>query len=733
MTNVLAKSAAILAIAIFATAASAQICPPTPSGFDGLTGNTLNGIPNNGAILDFFTANNSSDAVNMDNTAEAYQSEPIAIQFADARVPAGVPLSLCFSVGIKPAPITAPQVDGDIWLDVNNGANFFTLVDGIGLTKLVPDFLGVTPGPNNLFTIFAAVTADPGALGACVTFQTILLDPLAPAPFFVSFSNPIAFGVAPGFRSVSPNIQSPGGLVTLDVPGAANGDVIQFNPALATTMNASKQAAVPAGALSGQVSGLISVFQTLGSVDGINDFVAVTNPNPMPQAGGALNFVTNSNLPIAGQARASALGVLGSGTSFDTFTAFLNAGDIIDIELYSTDFVGQQILDGFGNLINPFAQEGFDPFVTLQVASNPDTLAFDPAPNFGLNLTPPFNLHQDDNSGPENNARLTWQAKWTGTYNVIVGCANPAGFASGTYLINAIVTPGAPCAQAFYPVGLAPTNANRRNVVPQGGQIDIVCANVFIGNSYTIDLIPKAGAPFLTRSVSNVVATQPNRLTLAVPAATAGSLPMGLHQIRIRDDSTGLQGMVWDNSVFTPFTGVLSDLLCIRGSNIIQASAAAGTGTPIGIAMQNTTTIYFPSINNVPTSFLATPYVNYVVGTDPGGSTVAYCEALGVDENIPDLFDTMDQFSANNNGIFNPQIQSWAYSLLNPGPYNDDDGIVPTSLFPAPMGIGFNAAVIDTLFPLLNPGGGGYQFYVDTFVVHGAYNNTAMIVNCVIQ
>ena len=72
-------------------------------------------------------------------------------------------------------------------------------------------------------------------------------------------------------------------------------------------------------------------------------------------------------------------------------------------------------------------------------------------------------------------------------------------------------------------------------------------------------------------------------------------------------------------------------------------------------------------------------------------------------------------------------------ALLNIGPYNDDDGALPTNLFPTPMGIGLNAAIIDTFFPLNNPGGGAYNFLLDESIIFGPTANHACLVNIVIQ
>ena len=712
-----------LALAFMAGLACAQIpvCPPSPAGFDGLTGDAQLGQTNNGAQLEFITSSDSTDVVNNDNTAQAYLGEPIAVQFIDPRVASGTPMSICYSVGLVPFPIITPIVDGDIWLDINNPANFFTLLDGLALTQPLPNILGVTPGPNNITNLNVGVIADPGALNFCVTFQTILLDPLAPSPANVSFSNPVLFGIAATIRNTSPQIVTPGSSTTLTVPGQPTGGfIVNFPQGTSQVASATNQVTVPLDALSGVLNPTINVFNGISSPDGIDDYLVVTDATPSLGPPGAITLNVDLNLPTPGTSRATALGNLASATANDIWTVNLAAGDIIDIELYSVDFTSTRILDGFGNFLNPFSLEGFDPVVTLQQASNFDALVWEDAVALPGLSGGPFNLILDSSSGPENNARLRWQAKWTDTYNIVVTNGNLAGFASGNYLLNLVVTPGHPSVRRFNSSGLAVSDGNRVNVVPQAGTIDLVCDNLVVGNTYQVDFIPKAGFPFTTRLVTGVPAATNSLLSVTVPPFGPTDLPMGLHQIRLTDEVTGLQGLVWDNSFFTPANGVLPDLLTISGATITLANTITAPGLFYQLTAVNTETIcLLPSSSNPGSNSLG-----LFNAPAAAGATVVYAEALGTTEFSTLLFDT--SFTDFNNGaavgaintagIYNPYLQTYAYGLGNPGPFNDNDGTIPQSLFPTAMGIGNNAAIIDTVSPLLNPGGGGYDFYVDQLV-----------------
>ncbi len=731
-------------VALLGTVTYAQICPPTPAGFDGLTGAPLGVVNNNSAILDFITGTNSSDAVNNDNVAEAHMGEAIAIQFQDVRVPAGSPLTIAYSIGVIQTPLLAPTVvDGDIWIDVTTPGNFFGLVDGLGLTRPFPDPLGTTPGPTNLLNLNVGVTVDPGALGVCVTFQTLVIDVLAPAPFNIAFSNPILFGIAPVIRGMTPQIAPTGGTIKMDIPGqAAGGESIIFPQGQLTATNFSQEVTVPFDALSGTVSGTINVWNTIPSIDGLGDYVVVTDSTPVLMATpGPITLNVDANLPVIGTSRASVISSVANATATATFSVNLNAGDIIDIEVFSTDLATQQILDGLGNLLNPLAQEGFDPFVTLQQGSNLDNLVWEDPVLLGT--VGPFNLITDDNSGPMNNARLRWQAKWTDSYNIIVNNALGGAYVTGNFLLNIVVTPGSPCVQKFNVTGAPVNSLNRINITPQGGTLDLVCVNLTPGNTYAVDFIPKAGAPFTTRTVTGVLATSTNLLTVTVPTAAATDLPMGLHQVRLRDEVTMAQGLIWDNSAFTPNLGVLPDLMSIAGATVTTATVnlANTNGGDIPV-----TTLNSESILLAPVALNAGNLSNaFVAATDPGGSGVIYCEALGLAQNFFSLFDSTfdtDALANNlvNNGIYNPSIKVFPFGLANTGPANDDDGVLPFPLFPNPMGIGYNAAIIDTFFPLANPMGGVYRFFVNEFVFfdpqnagQGALNAHACLINIVIQ
>lgn len=728
----------VIAGLVFIGATSlAQVCPAPPAGFSGLNGAPQGSVNHNSGILNFFTGSDSSDAVNSDNVAEAYMGEPIGIQYQNTRVPAGSPFTIAYSIGVLQTPTSVPTiVDGDIWVDINNGpSNFFGLVDGLGFTRPFPDPLGTTPGPTNVVNLNVGVTVDPNALGACVTFQTFVQDPIAPAPFNLAVSNPILFGIAPTIRGMDPQIAPPGGLVQMDIPGQSSaGELIFFQPAgqLAVT-NSSQQVTVPADAISGQVSGFVNVWNTMPSIDGINDWIVVTDSVVVPMAaGGSIATNPDPNLAIAGSRRATVTSTLPAPTGTSSFSVALNAGDIIDIEVYSTEQGNTKITDGLGNLLNPLATEGFDPFVTIQQANNLDPLVWED-PSFSQG---PFNLLEDDNSGPANNAFLRWQAKWTDTYNIVVSNAQAAAFASGDFMINILVIPGAPCVQGFNTSGQPVSAFNKVNIVQQGQPVDLVCANLNVGSTYTVEFIPKAGAPFTTRSLQGVLCTNSQVLTVTPPAAGATDLDMGLHQVRLLDETSQLQGLIWDNSSFTPTLGVLPDLLSIIGGNVTIATTAAQNTTTGSIDMTglNTTSLLFqPPAANAANLFNG--FFNFV---DPGGSTVMYAEALGVSENNNLLFDCVNDTDAvangfTNNGIYNPFIRCWPVNLLNAGPFNEDDGVLPAPLFAAPMGIGFNAAIIDEFFPLTNPMGGVYEFFVDQQIVFGPPQNHACMINVVIK
>ena len=736
MSTTLRAAGRIGAILICLTlVAQAQICPPSPPGFDGLNGAPQGAVNHNSAILDFITGSNSSDALFSDNTAEAYMGEAIAVQFSDTRVPAGSPFTIAYSIGAPPpVSLSVPTiVDGDIWLDINNSANFFGLVDGLGLTRPFPDPLGTTAGPTNLVNLNVGVTTDPNALGVCVTFQTLVIDPLAPAPFHVAFSNAVQFGIAPVIRGINPQIAAPGTLVQMDIPGqAAFGETIFFPQGQTTLTNASQQVAVPADAISGQLSGTISTYNTLPSDDGINDYIVVTDSTVVFSNGGVVTPTPDPNLPVSGSQRASIAGTLSSATSFNTHTVSLNAGDIIEIEVYSVDNGVTRILDGLGGLLNPLAVEGFDPRVTLQQGTNLDALVWeDPQVSSG-----PFNLIDDDDSGPMNNAFLQWQAKWSDTYDIIIDTSNANAFLTGDYLLNIVIIPGAPNVRGFTFTGQPVNAANRVNMVQQGGTVDLVCNNLVVGRTYQVDFIPKAGAPFTTRSLTGVLATSPSVLSVTIPPAAATDLPLGLHQVRLTDEMTQLAGLVWDNSSFTPTLGVLPDLLAIIGSNVTTATStiANANGGVIPVTSLNSETIFFqpPVLNSV------NLFNGFVTAIDPGGSTIMYAEALGVAENNFLLFDCVNDTDAilngqTNNSIYNPNLRVYPIALTNAGPYNDDDGVLPSVLFPAPMGIGFNSAIIDEFFPLSNPSGGFYDFFLDENIIFGNANNHACMVNVVIQ
>ncbi|MFT7619693.1 MAG: hypothetical protein ACI97A_003349 [Planctomycetota bacterium] len=722
------------AFALLSVTSFGQICPPTPPGFDGLTGSPNGPLNHNSALLNFITPFNSSNAANMDNVAEAHMGQGIAVQFSDTRVPAGSPFTLAYSIGLKPAPLSIPTVvDGDIWLDVNYQPNFHTIIDGIGLLGTAPDPLGVTPGPNNLINLNVAVTSDPLALGVCVTFQVLVIDPIAPPPYGLAFSNPVLFGIAPVIRGTSPQITAAGTTVTLDSPGETSGDLVIYPQGQTRPTYGNHQVNVPFTAMSGVLHGQMNTKNTIPSNDGLGDYLVVTDQTvvAMPTAG-PITLNPDVNLPLAGMSRASVKSSLATATDTSIFTVTLNAGDILDLEVFTTNAGTTKVLDGYGTLINPLAPEGFDPLVTLQQVSNLDSLVWEDPVQLGA--TGPFDLIADDNSGPVNNARLRWQAKWTDTYNIIVGAAEATGFVTGDFLINMIVTPGAPCVQSFNLTGQPISAYNRVNIVQQGGMVDLICANLTMGNTYTVDFIPKAGAPFTTRSATGVLASASDRLTVALPSLSITSLPIGLHQVRLTDEVTGAQGLIWDNSVYTTGLGVLPDLLCIAGAAVTTATNTSLVNGAVPITNLNSESILFRPAAQSTTHLSA----GFVAATDPGGSSIVYAEALGVAENFFLLFDSaLDTDAiANNltdNAIYNPYLRMYPMNLLTVGPVNEDDGILPFPLFPSSMGIGFSAAVVDTFFPLANPAGGLYSFLVDETVVFGPAANHACMVNVVIK
>ncbi|MEZ6195071.1 MAG: hypothetical protein R3F20_04975 [Planctomycetota bacterium] len=702
----------------FSLSLAAQVCPnPTPFGFDGLNGN---GTPNpdNQAILNVFTLEDSSDPVNGDNTAHAGLLEPISVQFADARVPAGSPFTLSFSLGVVPSGISNPAtIDGTVWLDIANPQNIYTLIDGLALGGGPPNPFGTTAGPDLANAFFLNTGNDANILNTCFTVQAIVLDPAAPAPFFLALSNPVALGIRPGIRSVTPSLAPTGTAVQISAGGAAagGGDTVIFQPGLPTGTLPGGLANVPAGSVSGPVDIILGGVASVPSDDGISDWLAVIDQTLQPGPA-ILTLTPDPMIPLLNSSRATGFGTLPTAGGSHTWAVSLNAGDIIDIEVYNTDAALQTILPGFGSAVDPFATSGFDPSVTLQVAGNPDQLVFDTSIG-------PQNLHFDDDSGPKNNARLRWQARYTGTYNILVTDSNPAAFVSGEYILNLRVQSGVPAV-----VGFQNTSAARVNIAGQGTNAVVVAPGVQVGGNYSVILSPKAGAPFTETLIANTIIAAPGLLRFTVP--TSSSLDIGLHQVRIRDNLTLYEGLNWDNSVFSPADGVLPDLLCIRGLNVQTATAATAIGGAAQIASLNAESVVFGPTT---AGALGNGFVRAMVPSAPW--SILYAEALAIDSTFPDLFDSTSQFLSATGGVgtgmYNPIMNVFYPNLLISGPYNDNDGIVPSPLFPNPMGIGRNAALIDFQAAPANPTGGNFLFLVRENIITGTQASHACLVNIV--
>ncbi|MEE9392442.1 MAG: hypothetical protein V3W41_08050 [Planctomycetota bacterium] len=714
----------ILALAMFLPAlVQAQVCPnPTPFAFDGLNGN---GLPSqdNRAILNVNTRTDSSDAANSDNTAHVGLGEALTITFEDARVPAGSPFAISLSLGVLSTAIGNPvTIDGLVWLDVFGAGNLFNIIDGIGFGG-IPNPFATTAGPGFENSLFLNVGNDANLNGMCITVQALVLDPAAPAPFFLSFSNPIAVGFQPTIQASLPSFGPAGNFTVISAAGAnpSGGDTITFAPMQTTVTQSSGLTPVPSGAISGQMIIDANGVPGIASDDEITDYFAVTDTVTVTTPG-LLTTTLDPAIPIISASRATGIATLASSGSSDFWTINLNPGDIIDIEVYSINGALTRLLDGRGNAADLFATEGFDPNVALQVASNLDPLIFDAA-------TGVQNLHFDDDSGPANNAHLRWQARFQSTYNIIVSDSDPSSFVSGGYLLNVRVTSGSPVVQGFVDSTSTPVaTATRINIVPQGGAFRIVGPNFLQGRFYDVTLRPRVGAPFVDRVVTSLSTATNGELLVSLPAATVGQLPIGLHQVVVTELLTAQSGMVWDNSQFSPVTGVLPDLLCIRGATTTTAVVNAATGNVTMIGNQNNESVLFRPPVLAPTMNLGNGFVQ---ATDPGGSTVAYAEALGVNESNFDLFDS-NTAAGTANGIYNPIISNFYPTLAVPGPYNDDDGLLPFPTFGGQAaGIGHSAAYIDFDGPQLFPAGGNYLYLIRENIIFGPTANHACLVNIV--
>ena len=709
-TNFLRLAAAGL---LLAGAAAAQVCPsPLPAGFEGLNGNGVI-APDNEAILNIYTATDSTDAIFADNTAHAALGETLSIRFEDARVAAGQPFTLAFSTGVQPFGINSPLIDGNVWL---NAQSVFPLVDGLGLFGAA-NFLGSTAGPNLAWQLYANTGTDPNFIGLCATLQVLVFDPLAPAPYYLAVSNPTALGIVPGISAVSPAIVAPGGQTTVYAPGLSTngGDAVTFWDGTTVFTTGAGNVIVPATAISGQVSldlGGAGIPSTVVP-DSIVDFVAVTAPIASTTPG-PMTFVADPNLPFSGGSRATGFGTLAQPGAIDVWTVTLNAGDVLEVEVYSIDSTATFLLDGVGAAISPYVPEGFDPIVSIEQTTNGgDTLVFDQ--NFAG--APPFLLHFDDDDGPENNSYFVWQAKYATTYNLVVGDANPNAFVSGDYLINVRRYQNVfPCATSFL------TGTTRTNVFAANGTMTVQGANLFVGQVYDVVFIPMAGSPFTTRTAANVACTVNGRLTVPVPAAVAGNLTLGLHQIQIVNATSGIAGYVWDNTRIPQGTGPLCDVMSIRGATVTQVLNTSA-------ASSNITNIANQSLRFGPTALNANnTYQGFFTFTIPAGVQAVYVEALGTDGTV-DRFDSHDAMT-NANGIYNPFLRLFTPpNLLAAGPVNDDDGLVPAALFPFSMGIALNAALIDFNGPAFNPNGGVYSGLVVENVVVGSAANHACLIN----
>ena len=705
---------ALLTISLLSSSVLAQtpVCPPQPSGFGGLNSSSISPDPDNQAILEIFTPNNSTDVFNNDNMAETYLGAPVRIVFSDARVPAGSPFSLSYSVGVPATPLVVPTiVDGDIWLDIGNPSNYHNLVDGLALDGY-PDPLGRTSGPAIPNVLDLATTSDPGAIGACVTFQVLVSDPVAPSPYFITFSNPVGFGIAPGIGGFSPNVSAPNGVVSVLGGGQtpAGGDLLFFEDGTNTVTSAGGAFATAPGASSGRVTGLFQGYSVLTGGDTLEDFLPIIDYSNQSHAltAGILNLNPDSNLAPAGSSRATGTGTVTSGGT-QTWSVSLAAGDIVEIEVFSTNAAYNQVLDGRGSLLNPYVTEGFDPFVILQQNTSADPLVWDGAYT-AQGVVPPHNLIEDDDDGPANNSFVRWQAKYTGVYNIIVADANASAFVTGDYILNLKVATTVPCVSSFGHI----TSSNRVNMVAQTGSVRVNGPNILSGRSYDVTLIPKEGTIFASRVIPNVAATQNGQLVITIPLAGTGELPIGLHQVQLTDLTTGLTGDVWDNSDYSPVDGVLPDLLCLVGQSQLNATlpnSLGGNSNQFALTnLNNQSVIFLPpalSTNNLAGGF--------ILFTTAPGVSVLYAEALGMDDQMPGLFDTGQPLSGTNNGVYNPLLRG--YELANilsfPGPINDNDGVIPYSMFPRPMGIGANAAILDT--SLINAFPNSTQFFFSVF------------------
>lgn len=243
-------------------------------------------------------------------------------------------------------------------------------------------------------------------------------------------------------------------------------------------------------------------------------------------------------------------------------------------------------------------------------------------------------------------------------------------------------------------------------------------ANLVPGQFYDVAFFPLAGDPFTGRLATGIQCAVAGRLTVPIPASQFGNLPMGLHQVQLTNATTGAIGAVWDNTrVVQPF-GPLPDMLCIRGATrttVTVNTLNAFGSTPIAF-LNSQSLLYgpFPTVANP--NAQGDGYFEF---NAPANLTVVYVEALGVSDVNLERFDS-HQGLTNLNGIYNPTLQLYRPpDLLSVGPYNDDDGQVPSLLFPFSMGIGNSAAVIDFDGPSFFPNGGLYQGLLQELVVIG--------------
>ncbi len=694
-------------------------CPNTPpTAF--LNNTTVTGNEFNVFTQTNSTANSLFTPTAQDNIAVSSALGPITMQLTNVSGSAGLPLSIVYTAG---PPVAGPQSipgSGDVWLDFS--VPFGAIADGIGLFNFgIPNPFIATPSPQFVFQLSMNLANVPGINNTCWTLQTAILDPAA----FNSLrlSNAVQLEVHPGIASITPNFAGEFTPVSLSTSGGSGGvaNFTRFNPANGNggatlpVNSPSLNFSVPLGAGSGPVTYEDSTapgYPSESDPDEMRTFLAVINPNGPTAVTGVANTLTLTTSPYSTTDKyATVTNALISATAVHTYTMTLNAGDVVTVEAFSMNVGRTTLLDGYGRTFNPGATQGADLLLNFIEIGNGLPLTYD---STGTNN---FLIHGDDDSGPGFNPKLTFQARVTDSYQVLVGSVVPAAFATGDYMLNVHVITNAPSVKQFNSAGL------QVNAKAAGTAIDI-SGNNFPAGPCTITLTPIHGL----YSPVTVTATPTNAttLTFTIPnlATTNPRFLIGGHSVTVTDNASGRTSLTWDNSFFAP-VGILPELLFVKSGTVSAVPTGGAAGTP------NTQTYGATGTTGSPPGT--------IVGIPVSAGQNIYIEVLGVKVQTGtsqySLVDSLFETGAAANGVYNPFIALYASGGNPLVATNDDDGVTP---FPfawpngGSPGIGFNSAILVNEGGLTIPGQSWLLFIQQQLIFGTATTTRAYILNMVV-